>query len=284
MSESSDERVGDDRPETESDAVDPEEPEGQSVEELRAQVEDKYDFDDFGPADMAEMSVDEWEAAFDDESWVTGEELISRVERDLQRRVAEREVFAVIERVRDGEDELLLAYSDADYALIYPDGTVEGTGTVLRDIKPTVALCSMPEYDPAPAPEGDFLLPHPDEVPEQSDERGNLMLQFVAAAQLLAGLGLLGASVYYVAVGGAQPGTSMITGVAGLGFLGIAVFLFVTVANARLSDRFRAEEYRERLRSVGLEDGERPDFLPIDASGDGDAVLELAEIGDERSE
>src|SRR6056297_3981428 len=246
MSESSDEPLGEDRSEPASHTGDPDESEDRSVEELRAQVEDKYDFDDFGPADMAEMSVDEWEASFDDESWVTGEELIGRVEQDLQRRVAEREVFAVIERVRHGDDELLLAYSDADYALIYPDGTVEGTGTVLRDVKPTVALCSMPEYEPAPAPEGDFLLPHPEEVPEQSDERGNLMLQLVAAAQLLAGLGLLGASVYYVAVGGAQPGTSMVTGVAGLGFLVIGVFLFVTVANARLSDRFRAEEYRER--------------------------------------
>jgi len=284
MSESSDERVGDDRPEPASDGAEPDESEDASVEELREQVEEKYDFDDFGPADMAEMSIDEWEAAFDDESWVTGEELLGKIEQDLQRRVAEREVFAVIERVRHGEDELLLAYSDADYALIYPDGTVEGTGTVLRDVKPTVALCSMPEYEPDPPPEGDFLLPSPEEVPEQSDEKGNLMLQLVAAAQLLAGLGLLGASVYYVAVGGAAPGTSMVTGVAGLGFLAIALFLFVTVANARLSDRFRAEEYRERLRSVGLEDGERPDFLPIDASGDGDAVLEPAETGDERSE
>jgi hypothetical protein len=33
------------------------------------------------------------------------------------------------------------------------------------------------------------------------------------------------------------------------------------VANARLSDKFRAEEFRNRLRAVGLEDGDRPDFL-----------------------
>jgi len=38
--------------------------------------------------------------------------------------------------------------------------------------------------------------------------------------------------------------------------------LFFTVANARLSDKFRAEEYRDRLRAVGLEDGERPEFVP----------------------
>jgi hypothetical protein len=49
--------------------------------------------------------------------------------------------------------------------------------------------------------------------------------------------------------------------VAGIGFAGIGLFLFVMVANARLSDKFRAEEFRNRLRAVGLEDDERPDFL-----------------------
>jgi hypothetical protein len=50
--------------------------------------------------------------------------------------------------------------------------------------------------------------------------------------------------------------------VAALFFLLVGFFLFFVVANARLSDRFRSEEYRNRLRAVGLEDGERPDFLP----------------------
>ncbi len=240
-------------------------------EELLAEIEAEYDFDDFGPSDMADMSVDEWEAAFDPDSWVTGAELIDRVEQELLTRIAQREVFAVLERVDTGEgDELLLAYSDQDYALIYPDGGVEGTGTVLRDVKPSVALCSMEEYEPQVPPEGDFLLPHPDEVPEQSSEVGNLMIQLVAGAQLLAGVGLIGVSLYLGLTGGGAPGTSLITGVAGLAFLVIALFLFVTVANARLSDRFRSEEYRGRLRAVGLEDGERPDFLPIE---DPDAQL-----------
>ncbi|SNZ02498.1 hypothetical protein SAMN06269185_0037 [Natronoarchaeum philippinense] len=284
MSESSDERAGDDRPESESTAASPDESVDRSVEELRAEVEDKYDFDNFGPADMAEMSADEWDVAFDHDSWITGEELLDKIEQDLKRRIAERDVFAVVERVRHGDDELLIAYSDSDYALIYPDGTVEGAGTVLRDVQPTVALCSMDEYEPDPAPEADFLLPSPDDIPEQSNERGNLMLQIIAAAQLLAGVGLIGVSLYYAAFGGAQPGTSMVTGVAGLGFIGIAVFLFMTVANARLSDRFRTEEFRERLRSIGLEDGERPEFLPVDATDDGDLVFAPVERDDEAAE
>ena len=37
--------------------------------------------------------------------------------------------------------------------------------------------------------------------------------------------------------------------------------LFAVVANARLSDKYRAEEFRNRLRAVGLDDGERPEFL-----------------------
>lgn len=236
-----------------------------SDEELLEEIEAQYDFDDFGPSDMEDMSIDEWEAAFDPQSWITGGELVDRVEQELLTRIAQREVFAVLERVDAGDDgELLIAYSDQDYALIFPDGTVEGTGTVLRDVKPTVALCSMEEYDPQEPPEGDFLLPRPDEVPERSSEVGNLMIQVIAGAQMLAGLGLLGVSLYLAISGGGATGTPLITGVAGLAFIVIAVFLFITVANARLSDRFRSEEYKERLRKVGLEDGERPDFLPIE--------------------
>ncbi len=236
-----------------------------SDEELLEEIEAQYDFDDFGPSDMEDMSIDEWEAAFDPQSWITGGELIDRVEQELLTRIAQREVFAVLERVDAGDDgELLIAYSDQDYALIFPDGTVEGTGTVLRDVKPTVALCSMEEYDPQVPPEGDFLLPRPDEVPERSSEVGNLMIQVIAGAQMLAGLGLLGTSLYLGITGSGATGTPLITGVAGLAFVVIAVFLFITVANARLSDRFRSEEYKQRLRKVGLEDGERPDFLPIE--------------------
>lgn len=252
-----------------------------SEEELRDAVEEKYDFDDFGPSDMAEMSIEEWDAAFDSDTWITGQELIDRVEQDLETRIARREVFAVLERISRGDDELLLAYSDEDYVLIYPDGTVEGTGTVLRDVKPTVALCSMEGYEPDEPPEGGFLLPQPDEVPEQSGELGNLMLQAVAGAQLLAGVGLLLGSVYFATAGGRATGTSLVTGVAGIGFVAIGLFLFLTVANARLSDRFRAEEYRNRLRAVGLDDGERPDFLPID---DSDAEVEPVRSGGERNE
>lgn len=257
------------------DEVDDREP---SEEELLAEIEAEYDFDNFGPADMAEMSPEEWDVAFDPGSWITGPELIDRVEQELLARIAQREVFAVLERVEGDGEELLLAYSDQDYVLIYPDGSVEGAGTVLRDVKPTVALCSMEEYEPQDPPEGDFLLPQPDEVPERSSEVGNLMIQLVAGAQLLAGVGLVGVSLYLAVTGSGAEGTWLITGVAGLAFLVISVFLFITVANARLSDRFRSEEYKERLRAVGLEDGERPDFLPIE---DPDAGRNLVREKDE---
>ena len=42
----------------------------ESTDQLRRQVEETYDFDDFGPADMAQMSAEEWEAAFDADSWI----------------------------------------------------------------------------------------------------------------------------------------------------------------------------------------------------------------------
>jgi hypothetical protein len=242
-----------------------------AVEALRQEVEAKYDFDDFGPADMAQMTAEEWEAAFDEESWITGPALLDRVADDLRSRVATREVFARIER--HTEPDRVLAYSDEGYALVFPDGTVEGHGTVLRDVKPTVALCSMDDYD-VPEPPSDAPLPEPDEIPDGGSELGNWMLQLIAGAQLLAGLVLLGGGGLTAAgaIGGAGASPVLLI-VAGLAFLAIALVLFLVVANARLSDKFRSEEYRDRLRAVGLADGERPDFVPAieaDADGDGD--------------
>jgi hypothetical protein len=223
------------------------------VEALRRQVEEKYDFDDFGPADMAEMTLEEWEAAFDPDSWVVGPALLDRVEAELKSAVARRDVFAKFERFEEGGEELLAAYSDEGYAVVYPDGSVEGSGTVLRDVKPIVALCSMEEYEVTEPPE-EYDLPDPTEVPEGSGEFGNLMLQVVAAAQLLVGAGLFGFWLF-------TDLSTIVAPVLALAFVLVGLFLFLVVANARLSDRFRAEEYRNRLRAVGVEDGERPAFL-----------------------
>ena len=226
----------------------------EELDALREQVEETYDFDNFGPAEMAEMTLEEWEAAFDPGTWIVGEALLDRVEQELNARVAIREVFAIVERVTDGEDRVI-AYSDEGYAVIYADGSVEGEGTVLRDVKPTVALCSMESYDVMDAPE-DGSLPAPREVVQGSGEFGNLMLQIVAGAQILVGAGLLVAWL-------ALPSLSTVVApIAAIGFLGIGVFLFVVVANARLSDRFRAEEFRNRLQALDAADEEWPDVLP----------------------
>jgi hypothetical protein len=239
------------------------------LDALRREVEEKYDFEDFGPSDMAEMTVEEWEAAFDPDSWIVGPELLDRVEDELHNRVAMREVFAIVERYTSEGEPRLVAYSDEGYAIVYPDGSVEGEGTVLRDVTPTVALCSMDDYEVADPPTN-VGLPAPDEVPEGSGEFGNLMLQVVAFVQMLGGLALLGAWL----VTGLD---TIVAPVAALFFLLIGFFLFFVVANARLSDRFRSEEYRARLRAVGIEEGERPEFLPpldedppaVDGGGDG---------------
>ncbi|WP_193570701.1 hypothetical protein [Halorubellus sp. JP-L1] len=248
-----------------SDDADPSE-DALSDAELRARVEEKYDFDDFGPGDMAEMTPDEWDVAFDAESWITGEELLDRVAADLERRVAYRDVFAVVERRTVEGVDAVLAFSDEGYALVREDGSVEGFGTVLRDVKPTVALCSMESYD-VEEPPADAVLPSPGDVPEGSGELGNLMLQVIAGVLGLSGLVLLvGAVVAPGATGTSELGRGLMV-VFGLLFLAATFVLFFTVANARLSDKFRAEEYRERLRAVGLEDGERPSFLPTEDGG-----------------
>lgn len=232
-----------------------------SVDDLRERVEEEYDFENFGPQDMAQMSYEEWEAAFDPETWITGEELLDRVEADLTARIVDREVFARLERLEDPDR--VVAYSDEGYAVVYPDGSIEGEGTVLRDVKPTVALCSMDDYQVPEMPEGD-PLPTPMEVPEGSGELGNRMVQVVGGAQVLAGLVLLG--------GWLVAGMNVIAMVAGFGFLVIGLLLFLVVANARLSDRFRAEEYRNRLRALGDDADDRPDFLPETARpGDDEA-------------
>jgi hypothetical protein len=243
------------------------------LDALREQVEATYDFENFGPADMAEMSLEEWEAAFDPETWIVGEDLLDRVEQELSARVAIREIFAVVERVSDGEDRVI-AYSDEGYAVIYADGSVEGEGTVLRDVKPTVALCSMDSYDLMDPPE-DGTLPEPREVVEGSGEFGNLMLQVVAGVQVVVGLVLLGAWL-------ALPSLSTVVApIAAIGFLLIGLFLFLVVANARLSDRFRVEEFRNRLRALEGADEQWEDVLPEDVSNSidgGDAADERPEV------
>ena len=244
---------GEDGPATDESEVDP----AEDLEALRRQVDEKYDFDDFRPADMAEMTADEWDVAFDPDTWITGIALLDRVEQDLKSRIATREVFAVLERLNDEEGPRLLAYSDEGYATVYPDGSVEGRGTVLRDVKPTVALCSMEEYTPQEPPER-YELPSPEEVTEQSGELGNLMLQIIAAGQILAGLAAI---VAWALPGFIDRGNLVVLLLAGV-FIAIGLFLFMTVANARLSDRFRSEQYRNRLRAVQLEGGERPEMVP----------------------
>ncbi len=215
----------------------------QAIAELRAEVEETYDFGDFGPEDMAEMTLEEWEAAFDPDTWIVGEELLDRVETELKARVAIREVFGIVERTEEGGQDRVVAYSDNGYATVFADGSVEGEGTIRRDVEPTVALCSMDSYETMNPP-ADASLPEPRDVVKGSGEFGNLMLQIVAAAQMIVGVGLLGAWLFISTLETiAAPVTAVI-------FVLIGFFLFIVVANARLSDRFRVEEYRNRLQAL----------------------------------
>ncbi len=249
--------------------------EERSTERLREEVEARYDFEDFDAEAMSEMSVEEWEAVFDPDSWLTGEELLDRVERELRANVRDREVFAVVERVGEGEDDRVVAYSDEGYVVVRPDGTVQGTGTVIRDVEPMVALCSMEDYD-VPDVDDEAGLPHPDSVASGSGDFGNRMLQVVAGATMLAGVAFVG--VWLASVVGAVDigfaGAIVVT--LGLLFVGVGGFLFMTVANARLSDRMRAEQYRDRLRAVGAGSEERPAFLPDEAFEAGGRRLDEA--------
>ena len=225
------------------------------LEALRKQVEEKYDFDNFTSRDMAEMTAEEWDVAFDAETWITGPELLERVENELKTKISERDVFATLEYATVDGTRCLVAYSDTDYAIVFPNGTVEGRGTVVRDVKPTVALCSMDSYDVAEPPEN-WHLPEPASMPEESSELGNWMLQLLAGSQILIGL----AAIALWITGGLR--AQLILGVFGAVFIVVGLVLFLVVANARLSERFRSEQYEQRLRSIGS--GKRPSFLPLE--------------------
>lgn len=259
-------------PESEEEAGDPsaadragEAPSGEwDDESLRAAVEARYDFERFGPADMAAMSVEEWEAVFDPDAWLTGPELVDRVEAELRSRVASRQLFAVLERHEVDGEPRLLAYDDASWAVVHPDGTVEGEGAVRRDVEPAVALGAMPDYE-VPVPPADAGLPDPADIDPGGGGFGHRLMLVLAGVLGLAGLVVLVAPL----VTRVGPGGGALTTVVGLGFLAAAAGLGLLVANARLSDRFRAAEYRDRLLAAGLGEGDRPSFLPpMDGSDD----------------
>lgn len=243
-------------------------------ETLRTAVEERYDFDDFRPADMAEMTVEEWEAAFDPETWITGDRLVDRVEAELHSRVGAGELFAVVERHDVDGTPKLLVYTDAGYAVVAPDGRVEGEGGIVSEVEPVVALCSMESYEVAEPP-SDAELPDPATIEPGSGDLGHRLLLAVAGIQVVAGLVVL-VSPVVVRLG---PGAAALTTVIGLAFIGVGVVLGVLVANARLSDRFRAAEYRDRLQAAGVGSDERPSFLPRMDGREGES--EPAEPGDQ---
>lgn len=220
------------------------------------------DFENFTPRDMAAMDLDDWETHFDPETWITGPFLLDRVEADLKRRIADRELFAVVERTTEHE---LLAYSDEGYVQLHTDGTLTGDGIIYQEIEPIVALCAMDTYEPPEMPPDDALLPHPDTIASGSGSLGNRLIELLGLVQLLAGLILLISPLIFQVPGN---GSAFLTTVTGLGFIVIGLFLFFIVANARLSDRFRAEEYRDRLISVGVGTDQKPDFLPSEQDSD----------------
>lgn len=230
---------------------------------------------DIDPGEMGTLSPEEWADRFDTSAWVTGTELIDRVELELQNRIATRDVFAELER--PGPDRLL-AYSDEGYAIVYDDGSVEGDGTVFRDVKTSVVLAASPEYDVS-APPADWRLPEPSSIRIGGSELGNRMLQVLGAGLLLSGIAMLVGSA--IGVAGRSP---IILVFMGFAFLIGGIFLFFVVANARLSTRFRAAEYRNRLEAAKVGDDGRPEFVPTDLERPPKSDEETHDIAGNRTE
>ncbi|NIQ56862.1 MAG: hypothetical protein GWN85_26370, partial [Gemmatimonadetes bacterium] len=95
-----------------------------------------------------------------------------------------------VERHELDDGPRVLAYNDAEYAVVAPDGSVDGEGALRGEVEPAVALCSMESYEVEAPPPG-AGLPDPSTVNPGSGDLGHRLLLAVAGIQVVAGLVLL---------------------------------------------------------------------------------------------
>ena len=189
---------------------------------------------------------------------IVGKELLNRVDLDIKDRISRRNIIAAIETIHIDDEENLLIYDDAGYALIALDGSVSGMGSIRTEIENIVVLCSMDTYDVPELPAGDFSL-NIDAPSKSSSGIGNKLLQILASSFLVIGILLLFSPLF---VNFPRPGSGILTSVSGFGFIFTGLFLLLGVVHSRLSDRFRSTEYADRLKKIGIGSDFRPDFLP----------------------
>ena len=178
---------------------------------------------------------------------IVGKELLNRVDLDIKDRISRRNIIAAIETIHIDDEENLLIYDDAGYALIALDGSVSGMGSIRTEIENIVVLCSMDTYDVPELPAGDFSL-NIDAPSKSSSGIGNKLLQILASSFLIIGILLLFSPLF---VNFPRPGSGILTTVSGFGFIFTGLFLLLVVVHSRLSDRFRSTEYADRLKKIG---------------------------------
>ncbi|PYZ02687.1 hypothetical protein C8039_03785 [Halogeometricum sp. wsp3] len=120
------------------------------TEALRKQVETD-DFDNFGPSDMVELAAEEWDVAFDENPGSPPTNSSTELRGTCE--TAWRTVMCSLASSRRQDQPRVLVYSDEGYALVTPDGDLQGEGTVYRDVRPTLVLCSMDDFEVAEPPE-----------------------------------------------------------------------------------------------------------------------------------
>ena len=179
---------------------------------------------------------------------IVGKELLNRVELDIRDRISRRNIIAAIETIHIDDEENLLIYDDAGYALIALDGSVSGMGSIRTEIENIVVLCSMDTYDVPELPAGDFSL-NIDAISKSSSGIGNKLLQILASSFLIIGILLLFSPLF---INFPRPGSGILTTVSGFGFIFTGLFLLLVVVHSRLSDRFRSTEYADRLKKIGI--------------------------------
>lgn len=208
--------------------------------------------------DKVTVSINPGEFIHSSEKIIVGLDLIDRIEADTKDRIRRRNILAMIERISiEGIDHILI-YDDLGYAIVEPDGSVSGIGSIRAEMENVVVLCSMSNYD-VPELIKDNFLPNISSTYKPPNQIGNKLLQILSLSFFIIGCTLLVSPIF---LNFYASSATILTTISGFGFILISLFITTMVVHSRLSDRFRSSEYQNRLKNIGIGSNSRPSFIP----------------------
>ncbi len=208
--------------------------------------------------DKVIVSTNPGEFIHSSEKIIVGTDLLDRIEADTKDRIRRRNILAMIERISIEGTGHILIYDDLGYALVEPDGSVSGIGSIRTEIENVVVLCSMSSYDVPELLNGNFL-PKISSTYKPANQIGNKLLQTLSFSFFIIGFILLISPIF---INFYASSATILTTISGLGFILTSLFIITLVIHSRLSDRFRSSEYQNRLKNIGIGSNSRPSFIP----------------------